>query len=111
MRIVCWQTILMKYHTLIGKDVTKFVVYCSCDWRLKSYESKWTLSNVTDTVMWTYRQKHLVKVAVCGTGSLFFYLQIQILYSALNIIQFYLAYNIQPSEEYIYRESYIMYKT
>ena len=28
MRIVCWQTILMKYHTLfywkIGKDVAKF---------------------------------------------------------------------------------------
>ena len=37
MRIVCWQTILMKHHTLfffkIGKDVTKFVVCCSCDWR------------------------------------------------------------------------------
>ena len=58
MRIVCWQTILMKYHTLffskigkdvakfvmkyhtlffskIGKDVAKFVVCCSCDWRFK----------------------------------------------------------------------------
>ena len=40
MRIVCWQTILMKYHTLfffrkLGKDVAKFVVCCSCDWRLK----------------------------------------------------------------------------
>ena len=33
MRIVCRQTILMKYHTLlfskIGKDVAKFVVCCS----------------------------------------------------------------------------------
>ena len=32
----------MKYHTLffskIRKDVTKFVVYCSCDWRFKGYE-------------------------------------------------------------------------
>ena len=39
MRIVCQQTILMKYHTLIfskiGKDVAKFVVCCICDWRFK----------------------------------------------------------------------------
>ena len=39
MRIVCWQTILMKYHTLffskIRKDVTKFVVCCSHDWCFK----------------------------------------------------------------------------
>ena len=38
-RIVCWQTILMKYHTLFlskaRKDVTKFVVCCSHDWRFK----------------------------------------------------------------------------
>ena len=37
MRIVCWQTILMKYHTLfllrIRKDVAKFVVCCSRDWQ------------------------------------------------------------------------------
>ena len=41
MRIVCWQTILMKYHPLflseIRKDVAKFVVCCSCDWRFKGY--------------------------------------------------------------------------
>ena len=40
MRIVCWQTILMKYHTLffskIRKDVAKFVVCCSLDRRLKA---------------------------------------------------------------------------
>ena len=39
MRIACWQTILMKYHTLffwkIRKDVAKFVVCCSGDWHLK----------------------------------------------------------------------------
>ena len=39
MGIVCWQTILMKYHTLffskIKKDVAKFVVCCSCDLRFK----------------------------------------------------------------------------
>ena len=39
MRIVCWQTILLKYHSLffskIRKDVGKFVVCCSCDWRFK----------------------------------------------------------------------------
>ena len=39
MRIVCWQTILMNYHTLffskIRKDVAKFVVYYSRDWRFK----------------------------------------------------------------------------
>ena len=39
MRTVCWQTILMKYHNLfflkIRKDVTKFVVCCSRDWRFK----------------------------------------------------------------------------
>ena len=39
MRIVCWQTILMKCHILlfskIRKDVTKFVVCCSRDWRVK----------------------------------------------------------------------------
>ena len=39
MRIVCWQTILMKHHTLffskIGKDVAKFAVCCSRDWRFK----------------------------------------------------------------------------
>ena len=57
MRIVCWQMILMKHHTLffqklgkmsqnmlstvvvigalrVGKDVAKFVVCYSCDWRL-----------------------------------------------------------------------------
>ena len=37
MRIICWQTILMKYHTLffskVWKDVAKFVVCCSRDWR------------------------------------------------------------------------------
>ena len=35
------QTILMKYHTLflskIGKDVAKFVVCCSRDWRFKGF--------------------------------------------------------------------------
>ena len=39
MRIVCWQTILMKNHTLflsqIRKDVTKFVACYSRDWRFK----------------------------------------------------------------------------
>ena len=39
MRIVCRQTILIKYHSLFlskaRKDVTKFVVCCSCDWRFK----------------------------------------------------------------------------
>ena len=38
-RIVCWQTILMKYHILfflkIKKDVAKFVVCCSRVWRCK----------------------------------------------------------------------------
>ena len=41
MRIVCGQTILMKCHTLffakIRKDVAKFVVCCSRDWRFKGY--------------------------------------------------------------------------
>ena len=36
MRIVCWQAILMKYHTLIfskiREDVAKFVVCCCGDW-------------------------------------------------------------------------------
>ena len=35
MRIVCWQTILMKYRTLffflIWKDVAKFAICCSCN--------------------------------------------------------------------------------
>ena len=39
MRIVCWQTILPKNHTLfyskIRKDAEKFVVCCSRDWRFK----------------------------------------------------------------------------
>ena len=41
MRIVCQHTILMKmkYHSFflskIRKDVAKFVVCCSCDWRFK----------------------------------------------------------------------------
>ena len=43
MRIVCWQTILFQYHTLffvkIGKDVAKFVVCCSRDWRFKGSKS------------------------------------------------------------------------
>ena len=34
-----WQTILMKYHTLFlsntRKDVAKFIVCCSRDWRFK----------------------------------------------------------------------------
>ena len=38
MRIVCCQTIHMKYHTLllskIRKNVAKFVICCSHDWRL-----------------------------------------------------------------------------
>ena len=41
MRIVCWQTILVKYHILffskIRKDVEKFVVCCSRDWRFKGH--------------------------------------------------------------------------
>ena len=41
MRIVCWQTILMKYHALFllktRKDVLNFVVCCSCDWRFKGH--------------------------------------------------------------------------
>ena len=44
MRIVCWQTILMLYYTLflskIGKDVSKFVVCCSRDWRFKGLTQK-----------------------------------------------------------------------
>ena len=39
MRIVCQQTILMKYQTLffskIRKDVRNFFICCSCDWRFK----------------------------------------------------------------------------
>ena len=39
MKIDCWQTILMKYHTLFlsktRKDVTKFVACCSRDWPFK----------------------------------------------------------------------------
>ena len=42
MRIVCWQTILVKCCSLflffflkIGKDVAKLVVCCSRDWRFK----------------------------------------------------------------------------
>ena len=39
MRIFCWQTILMKYHTLflskIREEVAIFVVCCSRDWRFK----------------------------------------------------------------------------
>ena len=39
MRIVCWQTILIKYYTYlfskIGEDVAKFVVCCSHDWPFK----------------------------------------------------------------------------
>ena len=42
MRIVCWQWILMKYHTLffskIGKDVSKFVICFGCDWLFKGYD-------------------------------------------------------------------------
>ena len=42
MRIVCWQTILMKHHTIfflkIGKDVAKFVICCCHDWRFKGYD-------------------------------------------------------------------------
>ena len=40
MRIVYWQTILMEFHTFfyskIKKDVTKFVVCCSRDWRFNN---------------------------------------------------------------------------
>ena len=39
MKIVCWQTISMKYHSLflskIRKDVAKFVVCYSRDWLFK----------------------------------------------------------------------------
>ena len=39
MRILSWQTILMKYQTLFlsksRKDVAKFVVCCSRDWPFK----------------------------------------------------------------------------
>ena len=47
--IVCWQTILMKYHTLFFLDiVAKFVVCCSRDWPFKSqrffcFSSGWHL--------------------------------------------------------------------
>ena len=45
MRIVCWQTILMKYHTLflskIRKDVAKFVVFGAL--KVKNEEGKLSL--------------------------------------------------------------------
>ena len=44
MRIVYWQTTLMKYNYLfllkIRKDVAKFVVCCSHDWHFKGYMQK-----------------------------------------------------------------------
>ena len=44
MGIVCWQTILMKYHTLfftkIRKDVAKLVDCCSGDWGFKAVASR-----------------------------------------------------------------------
>ena len=39
MRIVCQQTILMKYYTLFGeimKNVATFIVCCSRDWRFRA---------------------------------------------------------------------------
>ena len=44
MRIVCWQTILMIYHTLfllkIRENVAKFVVCCSRDWRFNGMQPR-----------------------------------------------------------------------
>ena len=66
MRIVSWQTILMKYHYLffskIWKDVTKFVVCCSRDWRFKGelfYEiSKMFLEQVHYVYFGCYKLVH-----------------------------------------------------
>ena len=56
MRIVCWQTILMKYHTLllskIRKNVAKFVVCCSLDWRFKGYISFDLIGSGVSTTVW-----------------------------------------------------------
>ena len=50
MRILCWQTILMKYHSLfllktrkdVAKFVAKFVVFCSRGWRFEGFNIKTT---------------------------------------------------------------------
>ena len=54
MRIVCWQTILMKYHTLffskIREDVAKFGVCCSRDWQRPNYEGNKDNIGVTESM-------------------------------------------------------------
>ena len=84
MRIVCWQTILMKYHTffLIGKDITKFVVCCSCDWRfmdlaprwlwLLSVLRRWFCCDLFVALVWGL---YLVLVLLCMAECLFLALQ------------------------------------
>ena len=57
MRIVCWQTILMKYLNLFFpenlKDVEKFVVCCSRDWLFKGLMKKASLTLVMLNILRT----------------------------------------------------------
>ena len=63
MRTVCQQTGLMKYHTLffskIRKDVAKYVICCSRDWRFQGKP----LSGVQEIwCFWRYKQKERKKM-------------------------------------------------
>ena len=65
MSTVCWQTILKKYHTFffskISKDVAKYIVCCSCDWRFKglpfsdqrNFSYSYILLNLDDPLKWS----------------------------------------------------------
>ena len=64
MRIDCWQTILLKCHTLftcnskIKKDVAKFVVCCSCDWRFKGIRFNKLKLNLGPTFEFTHSENN-----------------------------------------------------
>ena len=55
MRIVCWQTIHMHYHTLflpkIGENIAKFVVCCSCVGALRVKNVKHCIFFVQDYML------------------------------------------------------------
>ena len=75
MRIVCWQKILMKHHTIfflkIRKDVARFVICCSHDWHFKGlYASKaYVLRNKNETLSSISQQSR------GGTKNPFFHMQ------------------------------------
>ena len=69
MRIVCWQTILMKYYTLfvskIKNGVAEIAICCSRDWRFKGWYS--SIRDILGNPAASSKMRELVGAPCSGT--------------------------------------------